>query len=208
MPRSSLLARLRPAAIALLLAFVAAPLAAQAAYPKPASIPYRWELEFAPGELRLYESPVDGSSWWFFSYQVTNRTGRDQVWAPRFVLYTDTGEILGSGENVPARVANDIKQLMGNDLIEMQNEAIGDIHQGREHAKDGLVIWPAENLAANEMSLFISGISGETARVQNPITGESTILRKTLHRQFLVRGNAASRGTDPVEVVADEWVMR
>lgn len=178
-------------------------------YPKPAAIPYRWELEFKPGDLRLYRSPADGSHWWYFSYTVTNRTGRDQVWAPRLVLFTDTGNILRSGEDVPPRIAADIHEVLGNELMEFQNEVIGDIFQGAEHAKEGLVVWRAdESIRANEMSLFVSGISGETARVVNPITGEETILRKTLHRRYLVRGDATALGPRPVEILGDSWVMR
>ena len=76
------------------------------------------------------------------------------------------------------------------------------------NAKDGLVIWPAASTHVNEMSLFISGISGETARVTNPATGENIILRKTLQRDYLVRGDALARGSRPAELVAQQWVLR
>ncbi len=50
------------------------------AYPKPASVPYRWELDFEPGELRLYvDTAGEAAAYWYFTYKVTNRTGRDQV---------------------------------------------------------------------------------------------------------------------------------
>jgi hypothetical protein len=178
------------------------------AYPKPASVPYRWELDFEPGKLRMYTDPMDGRMYWYFTYKVTNRTGSDQLWAPGFVLYTDTGEILESGRGVPTRVTESLIRLLGNDLLEVQNEIIGDIFQGPEYAKDGIVVWPAARTDVNEMALFAAGISGETARVRNPLTDEEVILRKTLQRDYLIRGDATARGSEPIELVDQSWVLR
>jgi hypothetical protein len=182
--------------------------AAVADYPKPAPVPYRWELEFEPGPLRLYRDSATGNYFWYLTYTVINRTGSDQLWAPKFTLYTDTGEISDSGREVPAQVTEALKQLLGNELMEDQNEAIGDLLQGKENAKEGLVIWPARNLEVTEMSLFVAGISGETARVKNPVNGQEIILRKSLQRDYIVRGDAASRGSEPVEIVQERWVLR
>ena len=195
--------RAAAAALAVLCAGVSA-----AAYPKPAAMPQKWQLEFEPGPLRLYVDPAENLVFWYFTYEVTNRTGRDQVWAPSFTLYTDAGEILASGRGVPSRVAAELRDLLGNKFLENQNEIIGEIHHGREHAKEGLVIWPARNLAVNELSLFIAGTSGETARVVNPITGEHVTLYKTLHRYYLIPGEAMARGSKQIDLVDEQWVMR
>jgi hypothetical protein len=178
------------------------------AYPRPAAVAPRWELEFEPGELRLYVDQDSGGAYWYFTYMVTNRTGRDQVWAPTFALFTDAGEILPSGRGVPSRVAADIKTLLGNEFLEHQNEIIGEIFHGRDHAKEGLVVWPARHLEVNERSLFIAGASGETASVVNPMTGERVLLRKTLQRDYLIRGDAIARGSKPVALRSQRWVMR
>jgi hypothetical protein len=177
-------------------------------YPRPGAVAARWELEFEPGDLRLYLDPSDGGTYWYFTYMVTNRTDRDQVWAPTFALFTDTGEILPSGRGVPSRVAVDIKNLLGNEFLEHQNEIIGEIFHGRDHAKEGLVVWPARHLDVNEISLFIAGTSGETARVVNPVTRAEVLLRKTLQRDYLIPGDAIARGAKPVGLVAERWVMR
>ena len=63
------------------------------AYPKPAPVPLRPELTFRPGPLRMTQA-VDGYWYWYFTYEVVNRTGRDTMWAPSLVLYTDRGEIM------------------------------------------------------------------------------------------------------------------
>ena len=178
------------------------------AFPKPAPVSPRWELVFQPGDLRLYVDPVDGYAYWHVTYMITNRTGREQVWAPSFVLYTDAGEIVASGRGVATRVAMDIHDLLGNEFLENQNEIIGEIFHGREHAKEGLVIWRADRIDVTDVSMFVAGISGETATVNNPITGEVVVLRKTLQRDYIVPGDALPRGSRPVETVRQQWVMR
>ena len=57
-------------------------------------------------------------------------------------------------------------------------------------------------------SLFIAGTSGETARVKNPIDGSEVILRKTMQRDYLSPGDATARGSEPAQLVSQEWVMR
>lgn len=193
--------------VALATLFLLATVAMAAGYPKPAAVPRSWELDFQPGELRLYFDTT-GAAYWYFSYTVTNNTGGDRIWAPKFTLMTDTGDILDSGDGVSPYVTEQIMKLLGNDLLEQQNQIIGDLLQGEEHARDGLVIWPATNLNVNEMSLFIAGLSGETARVVNPATNETKVLRKTLQRDYLIPGSAAARGSDPVDLVKESWILR
>ena len=178
------------------------------AYPKPDPVPPRWELKFLPGDLRLYVDPVSDESYWYLTYEIMNRTGRGHVWAPTFTLYSDSGEIIASGRGVSTRVTSDLRELLANELMENQNEIIGEIFHGREHAKEGLVIWPAGTLDVNEISMFVAGISGETTTVTNPITGEVVVLRKTLQRDYLVAGDALPRGSRPVDLVRQRWVMR
>jgi len=178
------------------------------AHPKPAAVPYRWELNFQPGELRLYVDPVDQRVFWFMTYEVVNRTGEDLLWVPRFTLFTDAGDIVESGTRVPARVTADLQGLLRNEFLEDQNSIIGEIHQGRENAKEGLVIWPADTLKVNEISIFIAGVSGETARVRNPVSGEAVTVYKTLKRDYLIRGNIRPTDSRPIELISEQWIMR
>ena len=86
------------------------------AFPKPAPVPYRWELNFEAGPLRLYTDPGGTGSYWYFTYTVTNRTNKDQLWAPKMVLFTDTGDILPAGKDVPTAVTNGLLELLGNEF--------------------------------------------------------------------------------------------
>ena len=178
------------------------------AYPKPSTTPPRWELEFEPGALRVYVDEASEQVYWYFTYMLTNRTGRERTWAPSFTLYTDAGEILAAGRGVPTRVTDDLHELLGNRFLENQNEIIGEIFHGRDHAREGLVIWRAGNLRVNELSMFIAGISSDTARIEHPVTGQDLVLRKTVQRDYLVPGDLLPHGSKPVELVTEHWVMR
>jgi hypothetical protein len=207
-PMKARLGAVRRFATAVALLAVAMVAATAAAYPKPAAVPFRWELHFKPGDLRLFTDKEDGRSYWYMTYMVTNRTGKDQIWAPQFTLFTDAGEIMVSGREVSSRVTEIIKALMRNELLEEQNEIIGDLRHGRDHAREGLVIWPANDLKVNEMSVFIRGLSGESVRVMNPVTNDDVTVYKTLQRNYIIRGNATARGSQPVELDSESWIMR
>ncbi|MCA9285560.1 MAG: hypothetical protein KDA22_10110 [Phycisphaerales bacterium] len=168
----------------------------------------RWTLDFKPGALRLFVDPISRKPYWYMDYRVINRTGQDRMWAPQFELFTDDGSVKASGKEVPTRVVKALKEVLGNPLIEDQNQIIGELLQGVENAKDGLVIWPAKNLQVTEISLFVRGLSGETTKVLNPQTGEEVVLWKTLHRVYMVPGDPLPRGGQPLPVVKDDWVMR
>ena len=202
------MSRLGPKRLAMAAGVVLSAAASVLGYPKPAAVAQRWELQFEPGPLRLIVDKPTSTSYWYFTYKVTNRTGHEQVWAPRFTLFTDAGEILTSGRRVPGRVTADIMELLGNELLENQNQIIGEIFYGREHAKEGLVVWPALNVQVNELSMFVEGLSGEKAAVRHPITATEILLSKTLQRDYLIRGNAPARGSKPIELVGQSWVMR
>ena len=179
-----------------------------AAYPVPKPVPTAWELKCTPGGLRLFADPADGKLYWYMTYQVQNSSGRDQIWVPDVTLFSDTGVISKAGVGVPGRVSESIRALQGNPLLETQDEIIGDLRQGEEYARDGLAVWPVQNDRANEVSIFVAGLSGETAREFHPVTGEAIILRKSLHLKFMVDGDLEGRLAMPATLMASEWVIR
>ena len=75
-------------------------------------------------------------------------------------------------------------------------------------ARDGVVVWPAREVTVNELTLFIRGVSGETGRVRNPLTGGVVVLYKTIQRDYLIPGDALARGSKPVDLVRQQWILR
>ena len=159
-----------------------------------------WELDFQPGPFRLYVDPNDGQTYWYFTYTVANRTDRDRMWAPRLEVFTDGGKILRSGRNVPSRVSRQMRKLLGDPLLEDQNRIIGELLVGRENARSGLAVWPANDLNVTEISLFVAGLSSDYKIVDHPITKEQVRLQRTLRREYLVPGDPLERGSTPLRL--------
>jgi hypothetical protein len=79
--------------------------------------------------------------------------------------------------------------------------------QGEDNAKDGVIIFTDIDSEARNFQLFVSGLSGETAEVKNPVTGKPVILQKTLELDYNVPGQAI--GIQPrSELRAVKWVMK
>ncbi len=167
----------------------------------------RWTFDFRAGELRLFTA-ADGRNYWYMTYLVVNRTGQDRMWAPRFDLLSDDGQVRRSGRDVPSEVVSDLLRVIGSALLEDQNQVIGELLQGIENAKEGLVVWPATNLAVKELTIFGSGLSGETKVVVDPITGEDVVLSRTLRRDYATAGEQVLRPTEPLTLREQTWVWR
>ena len=153
--------------------------------------PQIWTLEIKPGPLRLYVDPIDGKHYHYFTYRVINSTKADRMFAPTVELFTDKGQILASGNGVPSQVSRRLMGYLDNPLMEDEHQIIGDLKQGKEHAKDGLVIWEAVDLDTNQVTIFVTGLSNGINRVAHPITGEDVLLRKTLRLDYVIPGNLA-----------------
>lgn len=166
------------------------------------------ELEFAPSELRLWKDPETGDHFWYFTYEVVNNTGKDQRFAPRIELLIDDGRIVRQGEGVATRVGRELKQYLGDPLLEDQFEILGTVLQGKTHAKSGIVIFRADDLNPTELTVMVQGLSKETEKRPNPKTGEVETLRKTARIDYLVAGDPRPASTELYPIVSREWIFR
>lgn len=173
-----------------------------------ASAASRWTLDFKGGEIRSHIDQRTGKAYWYMTYQLVNRTGEERMVAPRFDLLSDDGSIRRSGRDVPTTVIRDILDVAGTELTEDQNQIIGVILPGVENAKDGVVIWPIDDPTVKELTVFASGLSGETTTVENPTSGDPVVLAKTLARSYATPGSALLRPADPLTVVEERWIWR
>lgn len=186
------------------------------AAPQPDPVPRRWELRLEPGALHL--DPVRwtddegrerfGTYYWM-TYTVTNNTDRDRVLAPVFQLHTDDGVTRRSGRGVPYQVTEALLARIGDELLEdelsMQQRPL---LRGEAHARDGLVIWPADDLSVDEVVVFAAGFSGETETVELPDTGERVTLRKTLMLRHAIRGELDPTDPEPLRRTMTRWILR
>jgi len=194
---------------ALLAVCVAGPAALAA--PQPDPVPRRWQLDVEPGPLRMavVDIPDEGPRpFFYFTYYVENNTGQDLLFAPSFELAAEDGQLRRSGRNVPTVVTEEIMRRLENPLLLDQIAIVGTLLQGAEHAKEGLVVWPAENLRVDEIAIFAAGFSGETKTYTRPTDGQEVLLRKTLVLRHLAPGELTGVGDTPLDRVEQRWIMR
>jgi hypothetical protein len=179
------------------------------AAPQPAVVPISWELTFKHGPVERLVTPVDGKNktFWFMRYTVSNNSGKDILFTPDFQLVTDTGQATEAFKNVPNSVFEKVKALYKNPLLLSPNNILGKLLQGDDNAKDGVIIFGDVDPNGRKFQIFVSGLSGETAEVQNPVTHENVILQKTLILDYSVPGQAI--GINPqAKLTSVHWVMK
>jgi len=179
--------------------------------PEPEAIPRRWQLDLEPGALRLATVDVPGvgkKAYFYFTYQVVNNSGEDMLFAPAFELATERGAIR-SGLDVPVAVTRKLIEQTQNTYMEDQISIIGQLLQGKENAKDGIVIWPADELDMDELVLYAAGFSGETATVVKPTSKEPAVLRKSYMIEYHVSGDMTEMiGKEIPREMNGHWIMR
>ncbi len=186
--------------------------AQETGYPKPALVPNSWELNFSHGQLQRIVVEIPGMTnpraYWYITYTVTNKTDREQIFLPVFEMLTADGRVVRSDNSIPGPVFDKIKQREKKTFLEPFYKTAGTLLVGDEQAKDGVAIWPEVQSRMGYFSLFIEGLSGETAEVK---AGDKTfILRKTLQLNYHVRGDEVRPGDDAVNAAdtAEQWIMR
>jgi hypothetical protein len=182
--------------------------------PEPDPIPRRWQLSIEPGPLRIATVSTDDGpkAYFYLTYKVTNTSGGDLLFAPSFDLATNNGDVLRSGRDVPATVTKSLLDTLGNKYLEDQISIVGNLLQGEGNAKEGLVVWPANNLHLTDLEVYAAGFSGETKSVEtvDAKTGKTTkaTVRKTLQIRYQTPGEIRDQGSKPFEVLEKRWVMR
>lgn len=181
------------------------------AAPQPDPVPRRWQLDVRPGPVRLALLDADDGArraYVYFTYYVENNTGQDLLFAPSFALATDLGDIRSSGVGVPTSVTQRLLEQLRNPFLKDQIAAVGLLLQGEENAREGLVVWPIDNLETDEITIFAAGFSGETKTIPRPDTGEPILLRKTLMLRHETPGSMTSLGERPMIRAESRWIMR
>lgn len=187
---------------------------AMALAPEPAPVPRRWQLEVETSALRMtvVNLPDGPRAVLFMTYKVTNNSTSDLLFAPSFELATDDMAVLRSGRDVSVAVTNTLLDRLESPMIQDQISIVGNLLRGEENAKEGLVVWPVPSLFQNELTVYCSGFSGETATmdIPNPATGkvERKVLRKTLELRYRLPGELVPAAGGEYVPYSSRWIMR
>lgn len=188
-----------------------------AAAPEPDPVPRRWQLDVTVGPLRLVKVETEKTgprAYFVMTYKVVNNSGQDLLFAPLFELVSQSsGKVYRSGRDVPAEVTAKLIEREQNPLLQDQINILGMLLQNEENAREGIVVWPAEELQTEGLALYAAGFSGESRTVELPASqGQSepqkVTLRKTLMVRYRTSGQLLERGETPLEVLEQRWVMR
>ena len=188
------------------------------AAPEPSAVPTRWELDIEPGPMRIATIPVEGQgdrSFFYMTYKVVNNSGEDLYFAPTFDLTTDAGTAVRNGQEVPQKVTEILMARVANPFVQDQIAVIGTLSQGEENAREGLVIWPTDNLLVDEVTVYCNGFSGEIRRIAKPDAKpgpdgkpEEVVLRKTLMLVHSTPGELTGMGNRPLDRTVTRWILR
>lgn len=155
--------------------------------------------------------------YWYIIITLTNNTGDDVGFYPKCDLMTDNFQIIPEGKDFSPAVFEQIKLRHKSryPLLKSLNQTDNKLLQGEENTKDIAIIWPDFNDKARNITLFITGLSNETAVVDHPTAKDSTtdqpqkvFLRKTLELKYSVKGNLTSRYDMSTDFQAKRWIMR
>lgn len=179
--------------------------------PEPDAVPKRWQVDIEVGHLRIatVDVPEVGPRpFLYLPYRVINNSGEDLLFAPLWEFSDGEGRIIRSGRDVPAVATSRIVDSLQNAFVQDQIEIIGELLQGEENSKYGVVIWPLTGLRPERMTIYVAGLSGETKTVTSPDGKTQFILRKTLMLDYDTPGNLEGQGSQPIPLRSRSWIMR
>ncbi|MCE9591609.1 MAG: hypothetical protein K8S99_13920 [Planctomycetes bacterium] len=182
-----------------------------AAFPEPAAAPRGWLLDFThskPTPIALQAADGKVRWFWYMTYKVQNNTGQNRIFIPEVTIASDQGDVVTAGKDVPATVFAAVKDRVGNKLLSSPTKVVGRILEGEDMAKESVIVWSAFDHDVDHVSIFISGLSGETQIIPNPQTGDPVATRRTLMVEYNMPGTGGSPQDQAVVPAGETWVMR
>jgi hypothetical protein len=175
-------------------------------------------VTFEPLKPLIWQANADTKPkrFWYTILTLTNNTRQDMEFYTRCDLLTDTCQLVPAYVKIPAPLVHKLRQRYQHKYPLLQPiSSVGNrLLQGEDHAVDVLVLWPDFDPKAQKVSLYITGLSNETAAVTNPSAKDAdgnpleVYLRKTLELNFNLRSEAPFRTQADVTYKGKRWVMR
>ncbi|MEY4770574.1 MAG: hypothetical protein RIQ40_1314 [Planctomycetota bacterium] len=198
-----------------------APADAPAAAPQPpaakvtprAKADETWTLDYRPGPMRLVRDAATGREYLYATYTLSNRTGKDRRIAPRWELLDESGHVALSGQNVPSNVTRDLLKTLNDPQMVETSAMLGEIAQGEENAKVGIVVFAIEP-DVRAFSVLVSGLSNGRGTLKDAKSGAAVSARKTLRIDYRVPGERGHfTGEVPMQVpdatsTNPSWIVR
>jgi hypothetical protein len=188
--------------------------------PTRAKLPSIWTVDVAfenPQQICV-QIPGDstGTRFWYMILTLTNDTGREVSFYPDIWLTTDTFQTVQASRDAREKVFAKIhaRHKGRYPFLEPFEFVAEKILQGADNSKDLAVIFPDFDPCAKQISIFIGGLSNETAIVDHPTEKDTNgnpvkvVLKKTLELQYAIPGDPSQRDSQTLDFIGKRWVMR
>lgn len=193
------------------------------AAPQPSFAPVTWELKFEfhdPKRITVSLPGQNTQTYWYMLYTVSNESGEDVQFFPSFNLVTDGLDVIEAGDGVSPRVIDQIHDRHEK-LYPFFSEPLavtGPLLQGADNGRTSVAVFRDFDPNTDRFTVFVSGLSGEIARVRNPAFDPNEpeseenqrffALRKTLAIEYHFPGDQSTRSKADATRVSRSWVMR
>jgi hypothetical protein len=200
--------------------FAASAVALCAPEPIRAKLPSIWTLDVTFEHPQQVAVQLAGDSkptrFWYMILTLTNQTGRDVSFYPDIWLVTDTFQSVQASTKAREKVFDRIREIHKGryPFLEPFEFVDNKILQGSDNAVDLAVIFPDFDTQAKHISIFIGGLSNETAVVNSPTEKDENgnpikvVLHKMLELQYDIPGDPALRNCQKLDFTGSRWVMR
>jgi len=190
------------------------------AAPQPAVVAKSgdWTLDvrFEHPRQIVLPGPNQQQRYWYIILTLTNKSGRDVDFYPQCDLLTDTFQLIPAVKGTSTVLSEKIKNRHHGKypFLELLENAGNKLLQGEDNTKDIAVIWPDFDPNAKSVHIFISGLSNETAVLDNPVEKDKdgkpvkVYLRKTLELGYSIAGDPKFRDDQKLKFENKRWVMR
>ena len=191
------------------------------AAPRPAMVklPGIWTIDTEFENLRPIMWSEDGETthrYWYIILSLTNNSDLTVPFYPSIELMTDTFCSVEANDFPTAALFKSIKLanqgkypfLMSYDEIE------NSVNRGSDNTVDIAVIFKDFDPKAKSLSVFVEGLSNETATLEHPSDKDSdgnpvvVRLRKTLKINYKTPGDNTAKSSRSLVFDSLEWVMR
>jgi hypothetical protein len=192
--------------------------------PKPDVIPEKgiWQLDVhLNGHPKLLNIKLPGeeitSCFWYALMTVTNNTGKDIEFYPQAELYTNTFQTLIAGKDIRKTVFDTIRDKYSRTIpfLLSQDRTTTILRQGKDNAKDLVLIFKDFDAKATSVQIFISGLTNESKYVALKSKGENNknktkqvLLLKNLQLKYMVTGKHEDLFNRKLRYKNREWIMR
>ena len=192
-------------------------------HPEPAVVGgvNEWTLEVAFEQPQQVMVKLPGEKrptrFWYIILTLTNNSGiGDASFYPACDLMTDTFQIANAGKGTHKVVFEKIKlrHQAKYPFLEPVDFVGNKILEGSDNTRDVAIIWPDFDPKAKNITLFIAGLSNETAAIDHPAKTDEdgkpakVYLRKTLALEYAIGGDESLRAYAQLAYKGKRWVMR